>query len=104
MSEFPMKQRKAALAVIRDKGQVTIPSGIRKAAHLGEGDSVEVVITADGILLRPRKLVDTTQSWFWTPTWQRGEREASEDTSRCRNRTNKTEREFYRSIANTVLC
>jgi AbrB family looped-hinge helix DNA binding protein len=99
MSEFPMKQRKAALAVIRDKGQVTIPSGIRKAAHLGEGDSVEVVITADGILLRPRKLVDTTQSWFWTPTWQRGEREATEDIRRGRTKTYESERDFLRRFA-----
>jgi AbrB family looped-hinge helix DNA binding protein len=98
MSEFPMKQRKQ-LAVIRDKGQVTIPSGIRKAAHLGEGDSVEVVITADGILLRPRKLVDATQAWFWTPTWQRGEREATQDIRQGRTRTYGTERDFLRRFA-----
>src|SRR6266849_2403650 len=99
MLEFPMKQRKASLAVIRDKGQVTIPSGIRKAAHLGEGDSVEVVITADGILLRPRKLVDATQAWFWTPTWQRGEREATEDIRQGRTRTHETDRDFLRRFA-----
>jgi AbrB family looped-hinge helix DNA binding protein len=93
-----MKQRKQ-LAVIRDKGQVTIPSGIRKAAHLGEGDSVEVVITADGILLRPRKLVDATQAWFWTPTWQRGEREATADIRQGRTRTYETERDFLRRFA-----
>jgi antitoxin PrlF len=98
MLEFPMKQRKQ-LAVIRDKGQVTIPSGIRKAAHLGEGDSVEVVITADGILLRPRKLVDATQAWFWTPTWQRGEREATADIRQGRTRTYETERDFLRHFA-----
>ncbi len=94
-----MKHRKASLAVIRDKGQVTIPSGIRKAAHLGEGDSVEVVITADGILLRPRKLVDATQAWFWTPAWQKGEREASEDIRQGRTRTYKTESDFLRRFA-----
>lgn len=98
MLELPMKQRKQ-LAVIRDKGQVTIPSGIRKAAHLGEGDTVEVVITADGILLRPRKLVDATQAWFWTPTWQKGEREATEDIRQGRTRTHDTEKDFLRRFA-----
>jgi AbrB family looped-hinge helix DNA binding protein len=99
MSEIPMKQRKAAVAVIRDKGQVTIPSGIRRAAHLGEGDSVEVVITADGILLRPRKLVDATQAWFWTPDWQKAEQEASDDIRKGRTRTYKTDRDFLRRFA-----
>ena len=99
MLEFPMKRRRAPLAVIRDKGQVTIPSGIRKAAHLGEGDSVEVVIRADGILLRPRKLVDATQAWFWTPTWQTGERQATEDIRQGRTRTYQTEKDFLRRFA-----
>jgi antitoxin PrlF len=94
-----MKQGRAAVAVIRDKGQVTIPSGVRKAAHLGEGDSVEVVITADGILLRPRKLVDATQAWFWTPAWQRAELEASEDIRQGRTRTHETEKDFLRRFA-----
>jgi AbrB family looped-hinge helix DNA binding protein len=99
MLEIPMKQRKATVAVIRDKGQVTIPSGIRRAAHLGEGDSVEVVITAEGILLRPRTLVDATQAWFWTPAWQKGEREASDDLRKGRTRTYKTEKDFLRRFA-----
>jgi antitoxin PrlF len=94
-----MKQGRASVAVIRDKGQVTIPSGIRKAAHLGEGDSVEVIITADGILLRPRKLVDATQAWFWTPTWQRAEHEASEDIRQGRTRTYRSEKDFLRRFA-----
>lgn len=94
-----MKRRKASVAVIRDKGQVTIPSEVRRAAHLGEGDSVEVVITADGILLRPRKLVDATQAWFWTPEWQKAEHEASEDIRQGRTRTYKSDKDFLRRFA-----
>ena len=94
-----MKRRKAPLAIIRDRGQVTIPSDIRRKAQLDEGDSVEVVITADGILLRPRKVVDATQAWFWTPTWQEAEREASEDIRRERTRTYKTDKDFLRRFA-----
>ena len=60
---------------------------------------MEVVITADGILLRPRKLVDATQAWFWTPAWQKGEREASEDIRQGRTRTYKTESDFLRRFA-----
>ena len=59
-----------AKTVIRGKGQVTIPASIRRAASLEEGDPIEVELVEDGILLRPRKVIDPTQAWFWTPEWQ----------------------------------
>ncbi len=65
--------------VIRKKGSLTIPADIRKAARLAEGDLVDVEMTAEGILLRPKKVIDATQAWFWEPAWQAKEREADED-------------------------
>ncbi len=44
-----------------------------------EGDPIEFEITEDGILMRPQKVIDATQAWFWTPEWQKGEREATAD-------------------------
>lgn len=68
-----------ARTTVRSKGQVTLPDEIRKAAHLEEGDLLEAELTADGILLRPQKVIDATQAWFWSPEWQAGEREADAD-------------------------
>jgi AbrB family looped-hinge helix DNA binding protein len=68
-----------ARTTLRAKGQLTIPDDIRKAAHLEEGDLLEAEITPDGVLLRPQKLIDATQAWFWTRDWQAGEREADAD-------------------------
>jgi len=64
---------------LRAKGQVTLPEEIRTAAHLEEGDLLDAEITSEGILLRPRKVIDATQAWFWTKEWQAGEREADAD-------------------------
>lgn len=64
---------------LRAKGQLTLPEEIRRAAHLEEGDLLNAEITTEGILLRPQKLIDSTQAWFWTPSWQAGEREADSD-------------------------
>ena len=64
---------------LRAKGQLTLPEEIRTAAHLEEGDLLDAEITNEGILLRPRKVIDSTQAWFWTPSWQAGEREADAD-------------------------
>lgn len=64
---------------LRARGQLTLPDDIRAAAHLEEGDLLEAEITDDGILLRPTKVIDATQAWFWQPSWQAGEREADAD-------------------------
>ena len=72
---------------IRGKGQLTLPKEIREAAHLEEGDPVEVEMTEQGILLRPMKVIDSTQAWFWTPDWQLREAEADVDISTGRVRS-----------------
>ncbi|MDQ3108041.1 MAG: AbrB/MazE/SpoVT family DNA-binding domain-containing protein [Actinomycetota bacterium] len=72
---------------LRAKGQLTLPEEIRSAAHLEEGDLLDAEITDDGILLRPQKVIDSTQAWFWTPTWQAGEREADADRENGRVET-----------------
>ena len=53
-----------------------MPDDIRKAARLEEGDLLDAELTEEGILLRPQKVIDATQAWYWTPEWQAGEREA----------------------------
>lgn len=68
-----------ARTTLRAKGQLTLPDDIRRAAHLEAGDLLEAELTPDGILLRPQKLIDATQAWFWSPEWQAGEREADAD-------------------------
>ena len=68
-----------ARTTLRAKGQLTLPEEIRSAARLEEGDLLDAEITDDGILLRPQKVIDAAQAWFWTPTWQSGEREADAD-------------------------
>ena len=45
-------------ATIRDKGQLTIPAEIRRRANLSDGSIVDVELVSEGILLRPRLLVD----------------------------------------------
>lgn len=62
---------------MRAKGQLTLPVEIREAARIAEGDPLEVELTPDGILLRPQKVIDAAQAWFWHDAWQAGERDAS---------------------------
>lgn len=85
---------------VRDRGELTIPAEIRRVARLEPGDPVDVEMTGEGILLRPRKLIDSTQAWFWTPEWQAGEREAETDIAAGRVRRYESGDDFLASLEN----
>jgi len=92
------KEARVPVSIIRSKGQLTIPQEIREAARLEEGDLVEVEMTREGILLRPKKVIDATQAWFWTPTWQAGEAAASDDIAAGRMEIHKSDEAFLASL------
>ena len=77
---------------------MTIPAAVREAARIEEGDPIEVEVVADGILLRPMKLIDATQAWFWTPEWQAGEREADADMAAGRFDRYESDEEFLAAL------
>lgn len=83
---------------LRAKGQLTLPDDIRKAARLEEGDLLDAELTAEGILLRPQKLIDATQAWFWSPQWQAGEREADADRAAGRLDSFSSGEEFIEAL------
>ncbi len=87
-----------ARTTLRAKGQLTLPDDIRKAARLEEGDLLDAELTADGILLRPQKLIDATQAWFWSPEWQTGEREADADRAAGRAELFSSDKEFVGAL------
>ena len=43
--------------------------------NIEKGDYVEVEIDRGQIILKPRKLIDPTQGWYWTKEWQKMEAE-----------------------------
>lgn len=46
------------LVTVKPKFQVTIPAKLRRRIDLREGDLMEATIVEDGILLRPKDVVD----------------------------------------------
>ena len=87
---------------LRSRGQLTLPEDIRAAAHLEEGDLLDAEITPDGILLRPRKVIDATQAWFWTERWQTGERAADADIAAGRTETFETGEAFLSALRHAM--
>lgn len=87
-----------SLIRLRPKGQLTLPDSVRRLAHLDEGDVLEVSVEKQGIVLRPKKLIDADQAWFWTDAWQRGERRASADIRAGRVSPAQTADDFLDSL------
>ena len=87
-----------SLTRIRGKGQVTLPESVRRAAKLQEGDYLEVSTRGNEIVMRPKKLVNADQAWFWTDGWQAGEREASEDIAAGRTTRSPNAKEFVKDL------
>ena len=46
------------LVTVKRKFQVTIPAKLRRGLELREGDLMEATIVGDGILFRPKEVVD----------------------------------------------
>ena len=46
------------LVTVKSKFQVTIPARLRKGIDLREGDIMEATLMGDGILFRPKQVVD----------------------------------------------
>ena len=46
------------LVTVKPRFQVTIPARLRKGIDLREGDIMEATIVGDGILFRPKQVVD----------------------------------------------
>lgn len=88
-----------ARTTLRAKGQVTLPEEIRSLARLEEGDLLDAELTEDGILLRPQKVIDATQAWFWSPEWQAGEREADLDRAAGRSERFESGEEFLDALS-----
>lgn len=87
-------------ATMRPKGQLTLPAEVRAALGIEEGDEVEFSALEDGtVIVRGLKMVPADQAWFWTPSWQSGEREASEQVSVGRVSRDLSTEDFLSSLA-----
>jgi AbrB family looped-hinge helix DNA binding protein len=63
----------SAVMKISPQGQIRIPKKIMNALGITKGDYVEMDVEGGDIVLKPRKLIDPSQGWYWTKEWQKME-------------------------------
>lgn len=88
--------RITARVKVRPKAQLTLPEEIRRALHIREGDEVEFAVQEDGtVTIRGYVSIPTDQSWFFTPEWLTGEREADEDIAAGRGAVHESAQDMF---------
>ncbi len=79
-------------------GQVTLPAPVRKKLGIEEGDLIEIDIIDEKVVLVPKRLIDKSQSYFWTKEWQEEERKADEDIKQGRIKIFDTSEELFKEL------
>ena len=64
---------------ISPQGQIRIPKKIMDSLEIDNGDYVEVDTKKGYIILKPRKLIDPAQGWYWTKEWQKTEADVDKE-------------------------
>jgi AbrB family looped-hinge helix DNA binding protein len=83
-----------------DRYQVTLPAEIREALHVRSGDEIEFSVDEHGtVTVRGFTSVPTDQAWFFTPSWQAGEREADAQIADGEGDFYASDEEFLASFA-----
>ncbi len=67
------------LTEIRSRSQITIPVEIIKKLNLKKGDTLEIKVDGDQIILRPVVTVPKEQAFFWTNKWQQEEKQVENE-------------------------
>lgn len=87
-----------AYSKVTRHGQITLPTSVREKLGIVEGDFVEIEVVAEKAVLKPKKMVDKSQAYFWTKRWQEGEREADRDIKARRTKTFNTVDELIKDL------
>ena len=74
----------ASIVKVQKNKNITLPLWLIRRFRVTAGDFVRLEETEDGVLLKPAKLIDASQAYFWTKEWQEGEKEAEQDIRRGR--------------------
>ncbi len=87
-----------AILKVQKNKNVTLPTWLMQHFHVAVGDYIRVEETKEGVFLRPAKLIDPSQAYFWTKEWQEGEKEAERDIRAGRVKAFKNAKDLMRDL------
>jgi len=85
---------------IREKSQITIPKDLIKKLNLKIGDSIDIDIENDRIIIKPVVIIPKAQAWFWSKEWQQGENEAEKNIENGKVKRFNSAQELFEDLDN----
>ncbi|MFL0198713.1 AbrB/MazE/SpoVT family DNA-binding domain-containing protein [Clostridium sp. WILCCON 0269] len=85
---------------LREKSQVTIPKEIIKKLNLKIGDSIDIDVEDNKIVIKPVVIVPKDQAWFWSGEWQQDEKQADKDIANGNTRKFNSAQELFEDLDN----
>ena len=73
------KEATMDLIKVKQHFQITLPNSLRKKYNLAVGDYMKIENLEDGIMIKPIKVIDPDQAYYFTKEWQDKEAEADKD-------------------------
>ncbi len=74
-----------AVVKVRRNFQITLPANLRKKFNIAEGDFIDMGEGGNGrIIIKPVKMIEPGQDYFFTKEWQADEAEADQDIAEGR--------------------
>ena len=86
------------LTEIRSRSQITIPSEIIKKLNLKQGDTLDVDIEGNQIVLRPVIAIPKDQAYFWSKEWQSEEKQVQSDIENNKIRSSNSKNELFKDL------
>lgn len=85
---------------LREKSQITIPKEVIKKLKLKAGDSIDIDVEDNKIILRPVVVIPKDQVWFWSKEWQQDEKQADKDITNGKTKKFNSVQELFDDLDN----
>lgn len=87
-----------AILKVQKNKNITLPTWLMRLFHVGAGDYIRLEETKTGVVLKPAKLIDPSQAYFWTKEWQAAEREVDEEIRKGRVKKSKSVKQLIEDL------
>ena len=78
--------------------QFALPKEIARTLHLQVNDYLEVHIEGNKVIIEPQMVIPRDQAYFYTPEWQKDEKEADRDVREGRVTKTKNVKELIKKL------
>jgi hypothetical protein len=96
----PSAPKKVATARLEAGGRLALPDWAVALMGLSDGSEVQLELSMDGLTVRPMaEGRDPEQWWFWTGSWQEGERDAEAELQGERRQVARSSAEFMQILS-----